>query len=99
MSTIKIIEVIDCPLCDGKISVIVEDNVITSHGICPKCDRPFSPDHMNFAQECRGYEDEFMAEEGLFRTIEDEIYAFNMLVWDVFFDELYQAHLDEMGEC
>ena len=49
----KIIEVIDCPLCDGKISVIVEDNKITSHGLCPKCDRPFSPDHLNFTQGCR----------------------------------------------
>lgn len=49
----KIIETISCPLCDGEIAVIVEDNKITSHGLCPKCDRPFSPEHLNFAQGCQ----------------------------------------------
>jgi hypothetical protein len=65
----KIIETVDCPLCDGKISVIVEDNKITSHGLCPKCDRPFAPDHLNFAPGCK-------VEELLF-DIEMEVADFN----------------------
>jgi hypothetical protein len=56
----KIIEVIDCPLCDGHIAVIVEDNKVTSHGVCPKCDRSYSPDHLNFAEECKALEDEYL---------------------------------------
>jgi len=99
MSIMKIIETVDCPLCDGEIAVIVEDNKITSHGLCPKCDRPFSPDHLNFAQECRGYEDEFMAEESLFRIIENEIMDFYQVVYEKYLYVLYKQELEKMGGC
>lgn len=98
----KIIEFVGCPLCDGKISVIVEDNRITSHGLCPKCDRPFSPEHLNFAEEAKGYVDKFMEQEypieNLLNEIDREVREFYSLVWDVYLDEFYQMHLDEMAE-
>jgi hypothetical protein len=56
----KIIETVDCPLCDSEIAVIVEDNKITSHGVCPKCDRSFSPERLTFTQECQAMETEFL---------------------------------------
>jgi len=55
-----IFEKIDCPLCPGKIQVIVENNKITSHGLCPKCDQAFSAEHLQFATDCQTMEDQFM---------------------------------------
>ena len=87
----QIIESVECPLCDGEISVIVEDNKITSHGLCPKCDKPFSPDHLNFAQGCR-------TEELLF-DIEMEIRDFYHAVYEKYLYVLYKQELEKMGEC
>lgn len=107
-----IFESVDCPKCpDGVIACIVEDNKVTSHGICPKCEKHFGPEKLQFyldtfKEECdfmdelaNSAADEAMRALFLLQEIEDEVYAFNMLVWDVFFDELYQQHLDEMGGC
>ena len=55
-----IFEDIECPLCSGKIKVIVEDNVITSHGVCPKCDNTFSAERLQFTQAVQAMEDQFM---------------------------------------
>lgn len=99
-----IFEDIRCPLCDrGKIRVVVENNKIVSHGICDKCERCFSAEHLNFAEEAKGYLDDFMEQEypieNLLNEIDREVREFEELLWDVYFDELYQAHLDEMGGC
>lgn len=55
-----IFETIDCPLCPGKIQVIVENNKITSHGLCPNCDQAFSAERLQFAESCKLMEDQFM---------------------------------------
>lgn len=53
-------EYIDCPLCDGKIIVIVENDRITSHGICHECDHTFSAERLQFTETCKRMEEEFM---------------------------------------
>jgi len=55
-----IFEDIECPICPDKIKVIVENNVITSHGVCPTCDQAFSAEHLQFAQDMQAMEDQFM---------------------------------------
>ncbi len=55
-----IFETINCPTCSGKIAVIIEDNVITSHGVCPGCDNTFSAERLMFMEQCKAFEDEFM---------------------------------------
>ncbi len=55
-----IFEMIDCPLCPSKIQVIVENNKITSHGLCPNCDQTFSAEHLQFTQDAQAMEDDFM---------------------------------------
>jgi uncharacterized protein YbaR (Trm112 family) len=57
-----IFETIDCPSCSGKIAVVVENNVITSHGICPGCDKTFSAERLQFTNDVKAMEDQFMAE-------------------------------------
>lgn len=58
--TMLIFEDIECPLCPDKIKVIVENNKITSHGVCPTCDQTFSAEHLQFAQDTQAMEDQFM---------------------------------------
>ncbi len=55
-----IFEDIECPLCPDKIKVIVEDNKITSHGICATCDQTFSAERLQFTQDVQTMEDQFM---------------------------------------
>ncbi len=55
-----IFEDIDCPLCSGTIKVVVEENKIVSHGICPTCDETFSSERLQFTVECQAMEDQFM---------------------------------------
>lgn len=55
-----IFETIGCPMCSGKIAVVVENNVITSHGVCPGCDNAFSAERLMFTEKCKAFEDEFM---------------------------------------
>lgn len=59
-----IFEDIDCPVCDGKVKVVMENNVITSHGVCDKCERHYSAEHLNFAETCKGYVEEYIEMEG-----------------------------------
>lgn len=107
-----IFERIDCPRCSRKdsIRVIVENNVVTSHGICAHCDKTFGPDLLQFHLDTFRYESQYLemeaeraAEEALgslaiLQEVEDEVFEFNNLVWLVFFDELYQIHVDEMDD-
>ncbi len=55
-----IFQQIDCPLCEGEIVVIIENNKITSHGVCPNCDQAFSAERLQFVQDCGAMEEEFM---------------------------------------
>lgn len=55
-----VFESIDCPTCSGKIRVVVENNKIVSHGICPNCDQAFSAERLQFVEDCQVMEDEFM---------------------------------------
>lgn len=55
-----IFEDIECPLCPDKIKVIIEQNKIVSHGVCPTCDNTFSAERLQFTEFCRMREDEFM---------------------------------------
>lgn len=75
-----IFETIGCPTCSGKIAVIVEDNVITSHGVCPGCDNTFSAERLMFIEQCKAFEDEFMHEEHyddvLLNTVDIELADF-----------------------
>ncbi len=74
-----IFEKIDCPLCPGQIQVIVENNRITSHGLCPNCDQAFSAERLQFAQDCGALEEEFMyehQEDMLFDTVDIELADF-----------------------
>jgi C4-type Zn-finger protein len=64
-----IFEDIECPVCSDKIKVIVENNVITSHGVCPSCDNTFSAERLQFSEDCHAMEDEFMAS----RFLDDDV--------------------------
>ena len=55
-----IFETIECPVCPDKIVVIVENNKITSHGMCPTCDQTFSAEHLQFTVDTQDMEDQFM---------------------------------------
>jgi hypothetical protein len=55
-----IFEDIECPVCPDKIKVIIEDNKITSHGICPTCDNTFSSERLQFTLDVQAMEDQFM---------------------------------------
>jgi hypothetical protein len=55
-----IFEDIECPLCPDTIKVIIEENKIVSHGVCPTCDNTFSAERLQFVEECQAMEDEFM---------------------------------------
>jgi hypothetical protein len=55
-----IFETIECPQCEGEIVVIVENNKITSHGMCGNCDQTFSAEHLQFTQDAQAMEDQFM---------------------------------------
>jgi len=94
----KIIETVDCPLCDGEIAVIVEDNKITSHGVCGNCDSTHSAERLQFQEDAQEMEDQFMRQEHIFRQVDDEVMSFHNVLWTVYFDELYQLHLEEMAE-
>jgi hypothetical protein len=74
-----IFESIDCPLCSGEIRVVVEENKIVSHGICPTCDETFSSERLQFTVDCLTMEEEFMVgleEERLLDTVEIEVIDF-----------------------
>ena len=55
-----IFEDIECPVCPSKIKVIIEQNKVVSHGLCPTCDNTFSAERLQFTQDCQAMEDEFM---------------------------------------
>lgn len=59
-NTMLIFEQIECPLCPREIVVIVENNKITSHGICSNCDQTFSAEHLQFTVDAQAMEDQFM---------------------------------------
>lgn len=60
----KIFERIDCPRCDeGKVSFIVEDNQVTSHGNCDSCDLHLSAERIQFHLESEMMVDLFMQEQ------------------------------------
>jgi len=106
-----IVETIDCPKCpEGKIAVILEDNKVTSHGVCNRCEKILPPHDLQWYLDVFREEDNYydlLAEQGieeefrenaLLAEVMDEIIEFNNLVWLVFFDELYDLWQQEQAE-
>lgn len=81
-----IFEDIDCPLCNGKIEVVVENNKIVSHGICPTCDETFSSERLQFTTDCQAMEAEFMFDLGV-EELDHALDLFNQV--DIEVDDFY----------
>ncbi|MGD9381640.1 MAG: hypothetical protein PVI03_04275 [Candidatus Thorarchaeota archaeon] len=99
-----IVETINCPMnCGGQIAVIMEDNIITSHGVCPQCDRSFSAERLNFAHECMSYLNEYMEEEypteHLLNEVDREVTDFYQVLYEKYLYVLYKQELEKMGGC